>query len=159
MNWAALFGGLIGATIPGTLAYLGIRRSRQATDAETFGPAMLVLHRMQPDRIMFNINNDPSAEATRLHNLDELTHAARERLLVISAGHPRRRIRTLADTAQTQLADVYGAMNWQVEDMLRDRDNPEWVEHYRQTHAEAETTMRALIAANFAWRPRRQSNR
>jgi hypothetical protein len=42
-------------------------------------------------------------------------------------------------------------MSWQVGDMVRNRDNPEWVEHYRQTHAEAEATMRDLIDANFAW--------
>lgn len=80
MDWAALFGGLIGATIPGSLTYLGLRRSRQATDAQTLGPAMLLPLRMQPDRIMFNINNDPSAEAARLQDLADLTHAARERL-------------------------------------------------------------------------------
>lgn len=39
MNWGALLAGLIGASIPGMLTYVGLRRARQSSDAETFGPA------------------------------------------------------------------------------------------------------------------------
>jgi hypothetical protein len=34
MDWNALIGGLIGAGIPGTLTYLGLRRGRQSADAD-----------------------------------------------------------------------------------------------------------------------------
>ena len=48
--WAALLGGLIGAGIPGFLTYMGLRRARQSNDAEAFGPALLLLHRLEPYR-------------------------------------------------------------------------------------------------------------
>jgi hypothetical protein len=35
--------------------------------------------------------------------------------------------------------------------MLQNTDNPEWVAHFHKVHAEAETAMRDLIDANFAW--------
>ena len=42
--------------------------------------------------------------------------------------------------------------------MQANRDNREWMDHARKTHAEAATAMRNLIDANFGWRvfPRRR---
>jgi len=151
VNWGALLGGLIGAGIPASLTYIGLHRGRQATDAEAFGPAMLLLYRMNPDRIMIKISSDSDAEDANVAKLAEQTDTARERLLIVRAGNPRRRVRDLADLAQTRLGNVHHAMGWQVRSMLRHEDNPGWVDHYRQTHVEAETTMRKLIDANFAW--------
>jgi hypothetical protein len=112
---------------------------------------MLLLYRMQPDRVMMNISSDFDDENANVAKLAEQTDTARERLLIVRAGNPRRRVRDLADLAQTALGNVHHAMGWQVRSMLRHEDNPEWVDHYRETHAEAETTMRKLIDANFAW--------
>ena len=42
MSWGAFLGGLIGASIPAVLAYIGLRRARQSNDAEAFGPALLL---------------------------------------------------------------------------------------------------------------------
>jgi hypothetical protein len=89
----ALLGGFIGAGIPAWLAYLGMRRGRQATDATAFGPAMLVLDRMHPDRILFNVSGDSDGEATKVREVAEQTLTARERLLIVRAGHPRSRVR------------------------------------------------------------------
>jgi hypothetical protein len=150
VNWGALLGGFIGAGIPGWLAYVGMRRGRQATDAAAFGPAMLLLDRMHPDRITFNVSGDADAEPTKVGELAEQTQTARERLLIVRAGHPRRQVRELADVAQVKLGNVHHALGWQVGDLLRNRDNPAWGDHYRETHAEAEATMRDLIDANFA---------
>ena len=69
MDWGALIGGLIGAGIPALLAYLGLRRARQSADAETFGPAVLLLDRLNPDRMAINRNPDPGAEAEKLAEL------------------------------------------------------------------------------------------
>jgi hypothetical protein len=152
MIWGALIGGLIGAGIPGFLTYLGLRRARQSTDAEAFGPALLLLYRLQPDRVMMNLSSDAAAEAARVTELAQQTDRARERLLVVSAGHPRRHVRELARMAEVKLGNVHHLMGWQVMDMYRHRDNPEWEAHYRNEHAEAQTAMDDLIAANFAWR-------
>jgi hypothetical protein len=65
MIWGALLGGLIGAGISGFLTYLGLRRTRQASDAEAFGPAVLLLDRFQPDRVMFSISRDPKRPSGR----------------------------------------------------------------------------------------------
>jgi hypothetical protein len=151
VTWGALLGGFIGAGIPAWLAYLGMRRGRQATDAAAFGPAMLVLDRMHPDRILFNVSGDSDAEVTKVRELAEQTLTARERLLIVRAGHPRSRVRELADLAQVKLGNVHHALGWQVGDLLSNRDNPGWVGHYRETHAEAEATLCDLIDANFAW--------
>jgi len=35
--------------------------------------------------------------------------------------------------------------------MHANRDNREWMDHARQTHAEAEAAMRDLVDANFSW--------
>jgi hypothetical protein len=83
MNWGALLGGLIGGSIAAVLTYIGLRRGRQSTDAEAFGPALLLLYRMEPNRIMFNINPNVEAEAARLAQLSQQTDTARERLLVV----------------------------------------------------------------------------
>ena len=90
MIWGALLGGLIGAGIPGLLTYVGLRRSRQASDAEAFGPAMLLLDRFQPERVMFNISPDGDVEAGKWADLAQQTDTTRGRLLVVRAGHPRR---------------------------------------------------------------------
>jgi hypothetical protein len=133
------------------LTYIGLRRARQSNDAEAFGPALLLrlLYRIQPDRVMVNISPEPSVRTVRLMKLSHETDTARERPLVVSAGHPRRRVRDLADLAQVKLGNVNHAMGWQVGDM--GEDNPEWVDHYREVYAEAETAMRDLIDTNFAW--------
>jgi hypothetical protein len=133
------------------LTYIGLRRARQSNDAEAFGPALLLLYRIQPDRVVVNINPEPSVRTVRLMELSHETDTARERLLVVSAGHPRRRIPDLADLAQVKLGNVDHAMGWRVGDMQMGKDNPEWVDHYREVYAEAETAMRDLIDTNFAW--------
>ena len=152
MIWGALLGGLIGAGIPAMLTYMSLRRARQSTDAEAFGPALLLLYRMQPDQVMMNISPDADVDAGRLTEMAQQTNKARGRLLVVRAGHPRRQVRDLADIAQVKLGNAHYAMGWQVTDMHQNRDNPEWVDRYRETYTEAETAMRELIAANFAWR-------
>jgi hypothetical protein len=159
--WAALLGGLIGAGIPATLTYMGWRRSRQSSDAEAFGPALLLLHRLEPYSIMMNVGPDAEAEAAKWVDLPQKVETARERLLVVSAGNPRRRVRDLAFIAQVKLGSLYNAMGWQVVNMLRNKANDDWVEHFRTTHAEAEAAMRELVNANFAWvsLPARRSRR
>jgi hypothetical protein len=149
--WAALVGGLIGAGIPAVLTFMGLRRSRQSNDAEAFGPAMLLLYRLEPDRVMMNVSSDAAAEYEKWKDFPRLIAAARERLLVVSAGNPRRRVRELASVAQVKLGNVHHAMGWQVDFMLSNRDNPGWVEIYRKDHADAQKAMQDLIDANFAW--------
>jgi hypothetical protein len=152
MEWGALIGGLIGAGIPAILTYLGLRRTRQSTDAEAFGPALLLLDRLHPDRVAMNLR-DADTEAATWVELQQQLHEARERLLVVSAGHPRRRVRQLAQDAQIKVANAFSSSQWVVGDMLRNRDNTEWMDHARQTHADATTAMRRLIDANFEWHP------
>jgi hypothetical protein len=106
---------------------------------------------MQPDFVMVNITVNAEVQHARLAEVSQLTDTARERLLVVRAGHPRRHVRELADIAQIKLGRAFGAMGWQVNDMLGNKDNPEWVEHYRVAYAEADSAMRELIDANFAW--------
>lgn len=151
MTWGALLAGLIGASIPAVLTYIGLRRTRQSNDAHAFGPALLLLYRIHPDRVMVNISPEPSVRTVTLTELSHRTDTARERLLVVSAGHPRRRVRDLAHLAQVKLGNVNHAMGWQVGDRQLGQDNPEWVDHYREVYAEADTAMRELIDANFTW--------
>jgi precorrin-2 methylase len=151
MDWSALVGGLIGAGIPAVLAYLGLHRARQSADAEVFGPAVLLLDRLNPDRVTMNLNPDATAEAARWAELQRQLDLARERLLIVSAGHPRRRLRRLAQDAQVKIANAFQASNWAVRDLQANKDNPEWMDHARKTHAEAMAAMRDLIDANFGW--------
>src|SRR5260370_27215264 len=85
MDWGALIGGLIGAGIPAVLAYLGLHRARQSADAETFGPAVLLLDRLNPDRVTINLNPDAAAEAEKWAELQRQLDVARERPLVVIA--------------------------------------------------------------------------
>ena len=142
MDWGALVGGLIGAGIPGVLAYLGLRRGRQSADAETFGPAVLVLAQLDPQRVTFNFSPDAAAEADKWKELQQRVDQARERLLVVSAGNPRRQVRELAQVAEAKLAAAIQASSWVVRDMQARRDNPGWLATARLTHAEAETALR-----------------
>ena len=151
MDWNALVGALIGAGIPATLVYVGLHRQRQSADAEAFGPAVLVLDRVNPDRLTINLIPDPVAEAAMLADLQQQINLARERLLVVSAGNPRRQVRKLARIAEVKLSNVFHGSSWAVRDLQANRDNPAWVDHARKTHAEAVTAMDALIEANFAW--------
>ena len=100
---------------------------------------------------MMNVSRDLEVEAAKWTDMPQKIEAARERLLVVSAGNPRHRVRELAFAAQVKLGNVHHAMGWQLSDMLTHKDNLEWVDIYRKAHAEAETTMRELIDANFAW--------
>jgi hypothetical protein len=154
MEWGALVGGLIGAGIPAVLTYLGLRRARQSTDAEAFGPALLLLDRLTPDRVAINLR-DAETEATEWAELELQRDIARERLLVVSAGHPRRRVRELAQETQVKIANAFRDSGLLVRDMLR-RDDLDLMEQARQTHAEAMTAMRELINANFEWRSLRR---
>jgi len=158
MDWSALIGGLIGAGIPAVLAYLGLHRARQSADAEAFGPAVLLLDRVNPDRVTMNLNADAAAEAPKWAELQRQLDTARERLLVVSAGNPRRHVRELARAAEVKVDNAFKASLWAVRDMQANRDNREWMDHARKTHAEAATAMRNLIDANFGWRvfPRRR---
>jgi hypothetical protein len=151
MDWNALIGGLIGAGIPGTLAYLGLRRSRQSADAETFGPAVLLLYRVNPERVTINFNPDATVENAKWAELQRQLDLARERLLVVSAGNPRRHVRELARAAEVKVTNTFEASHWAVRDMQANRDNREWMDHARKTHTEAEAAMRQLIDANFCW--------
>jgi hypothetical protein len=152
MIWGALLGGLIGAGISGFLTYLGLRRTRQASDAEAFGPAVLLLDRFQPDRVMFSISRDPKRPSGRtcLNRSRRLAGDYSSSGLVTLDGVSV----TSAHAAQSKIASTYTASRWQVADMLANRDNPEWVTHFRKTHAEAQQAMDDLIEANFAWGPR-----
>ncbi len=157
MNWstwsAALVGGLVGAFIPATLTYMGLLRGRQSSDAEAFGPAVLLLDRVSPDRVTINLNPDRSLEATKWAELEKQLDTARERLLVVSAGNPRRYVRELARSAEVKVFNAYNASAWAIRDMQANRDNPEWMVYARKAHDEAMTVMRDLIRANFGWHP------
>lgn len=150
MDWSALLGGLIGAGIPAWLAFLALRRGRQSADAEAFGPAVLLLDRVHPARVTMNASSDREAEAAKWAELRGQLDVARERLLIVSAGNPRRNVRELARTAEAKLTTAFEASGWAVHDLILNRDNAEWVTQAQQAHAEAESAMRNLIAANFA---------
>jgi hypothetical protein len=151
VDWNALIGALIGAGIPSILVYIGLHRQRQSADAEAFGPAVLALDRVNPDRLTINLIPDPVAEAASLADLQRQINLARERLLVVSAGNPRRQVRKLARIAEVKLASVFHGSSWAVSDMQANRANPGWMDHARKTHAEAVAAMDALIEADFAW--------
>jgi hypothetical protein len=157
MNWstwsAALVGGLVGAFIPATLTYMGMLRGRQSADAEAFGPAMLLLDRVHPERVTINLNPDPSLEAEKWAELEKQLDTARERLLVVSAGNPRLYVCELAWSAEVKVFSAYNASAWAVRDLQANRDNPEWMDYARKAHDEAVTAMRDLIRANFGWHP------
>jgi hypothetical protein len=142
MDRSALIGGLIGAGIPAVLACLGWHRARQSADAEAFGPAVLLLGRVNPDRVTMNLNADAAAEAPKWAELQRQLDTARERLLVVSAGNPRRHVRELARAPEVKAGNAFKAPLWAVRDMQANRDNREWMDHARKTHAEAATAMR-----------------
>jgi hypothetical protein len=48
---------------------LGLRRTRQANDAGAFGPAFLMLDRIQPDHVMINISPDIAIEREKWNDL------------------------------------------------------------------------------------------
>ena len=62
-------------------------------------------------------------------------------------------MRRRAADARVKLANAFTASQWQVSDMLRNRDNREWMDEARKAHAEATSAMRELVDANFAWSP------
>lgn len=151
MDWNALLGGLIGAGIPAVLAYLGLRRAGQSADANAFGPAILLLDRVNPDRVAINVNPDAQAEDAKWAELRQQLGVARERLLTVSAGNPRRYVRELARDADVKLTNAFEAARWVIVDMEANKDNPEWMGTARQRHVEAMNSMRNLIDANFGW--------
>jgi HNH endonuclease len=124
----------------------------EAAIAQAVGPAMLLLDRMNPLRVTMNVSN-AEAEQARWKELAERVDAARERLLIIGAGHPRPNIRELAAQAQVKLANVLHASGWAVHDLLQNRSNPEWMERAQKTHEEANQVLRQLVDATFAQRP------
>jgi hypothetical protein len=154
MDWSALIGAFIGAGVPAVLSYVRVHRDRQAADGQAFGPVLLLLNRMDPLRVTINVGNAEVEEA-RWRELNQQVDAACERLLVVAAGHPRRRIRVLAEQAQVKLANVSQASRWAVRDLLQNKDNPEWMEHAQKTHQEATEALRELIGASFSRRPGR----
>jgi aromatic ring-opening dioxygenase catalytic subunit (LigB family) len=160
MNWNALVGALIGAGIPSSLvAYIALRRGRQSADAETFGPAVLLLIQIDPDRVTVNISRDAGVEAERWKGLEEQRDKARERLLIISSGNPRRRVRKLAAAAEVKLTRAFHGSELAVHDQLRNRDDGgEWIKIAKHEHAEAMAAMQDLVSANLRWsgRPRRR---
>jgi hypothetical protein len=159
MDWSALLGGFIGAGIPAFLALLGLQRTRQAADAEAFGPAVLLLDRINPERVAVNFNRDTTAEDAKWAELQKQLDVARERLLVVSAGNPRRHVRELASAAEVKIYSAFVASHWVVVDMQANRDNPEGMGQARKAHAEANAAMRNLIDANFGWRVWRRHHR
>jgi hypothetical protein len=82
-------------------------------------------------------------------------HGASGPAFTVAAGHPRRGVRRGAEVVEGKIRAIHIAFGWQVSDMLQNRDNPEWLKHYRKAYAEADKAFRALIEANFAWFPRR----
>lgn len=88
-----------------------------------------------------------------MERADPAGDTARERLLIIAAGHPRRDIRELATQAQVKLANVLQASGWAVGDLLQNRNNPDWMEHAQKTHEEAVETLQELIDATFTQPP------
>jgi hypothetical protein len=155
MDWStllpALLGGLVGAGIPGFLTGLGMLRGRQASDAEAFGPAVLLLDRVNPDRVTMNISPDSAVEAEKWTGLQRQLEVARERLLVVRAGSPRHRVRELAGLAEVRVFNAYNASLWAIHDLQANRPNPPWIDHARRAHAEAVAAMDDLISANFGW--------
>jgi hypothetical protein len=151
VDWSALIGGLIGAGIPTLAAAVGMRRQRQTADAEAFGPAVSLLRRVNPDRVLINANPDAEAQYAEMRELEELIGVAGERLLVVAAGNPRRRVRKLAREAEVKLGNVFHGTAWAVRDLLQNRDNPAWMDHARNTFTEADRALTELIEANFAW--------
>jgi precorrin-2 methylase len=151
MDWNALVGALIGASIPGILTYLGLRRGRQSADAEAFGAAILLLDRVNPERVSINLNPDTTAESAKWAELQEQLAVARGRLLVVSAGHPRRHVRELALATEVKVTNAFQASHWAVSDMQANRDNREWMDRARRLHTDAEAALRQLIDANFTW--------
>lgn len=151
MDWNALVGALIGAGIPAVLVYVGLRRQRQSSDAETFGPAVLLLDRVNPDRLLINLNPDAAAQNALMTELRQQTEQARGRLLVVAAGHPRRRVRRLAREAAVKVWNGFHGSSWAVRDLQANKDNPQWMELARARHSEAVAAVDALIEENFAW--------
>jgi hypothetical protein len=151
MDWGALLGGFIGAGIPAILAYLGLSRGRQSADAEAFGPAVLLLYRVEPQRVTANVSRDASVEQEWWAEQKEQLEVARERLLVVSAGNPRRRVRELARSAEVKVHNAYHASHWLVLDMQKNRDIRQPLKDAQKAHAQAMAAMEALIDANFGW--------
>jgi hypothetical protein len=151
VDWGALLGGFIGAGIPATLAYLGLRQGRQSADAEAFGPAVLLLHRVQPERVTASMSPDESVEQERWAELQEQLELARERLLVVGAGNPRRHVRELARLAEVKVDNAFHSSHWLVLDMQKNRDTHEPLKIAMKEHAEAMAAMEELIDANFGW--------
>jgi hypothetical protein len=151
MDWSALIGALIGAGIPTSLALVGLRRGRQAADAEAFGPAVLLLSRVNPYRVTMNANSAHHAEYAKRAELQGQLDVARERLLIVSAGNPRQNVRELARTAEVKLNNAFKSSNWAVHDLIRNRDITPAMTRAQKDHAEAESAMRELIEANFGW--------
>jgi hypothetical protein len=148
MSWSALVGAFIGAGIPTILGYIKALNARRMADAEAFGPALLLLDRMDPIRVTMNVGSR-EVERARWEELSKRVDAACERLLVISAGHPRRVVRELARQAQRKLSNVRQASSWAVSDLLQNRDNPEWMGKARQDHEQARQALHELVEANF----------
>ena len=153
MDWSALVGALIGAGVPASLAAVTalheLRRSGQSRDAEAFGPALLLLDRLDPERVTFNVSRDPQEENAKWARLSEQADRARERLLVVSAGHSRKKVRDLAGAAEVRLFNTFANSGWQAADMTRGESDAEWMATARKTHAEADAALRALIDENF----------
>jgi hypothetical protein len=155
MDWSALVGGLVGAGIPAVLAYLGLHRARQSADAEAFGPAVVLLDRINPEWVAMSVNPDVSVERAKWAQLQRQLDVARERLLVVSAGNPRRHIRELARGTEAKVTNAFQASGWVAGEIQANRDISKGIGHARKTHAEAEDAMRTLIDANFGWSQRR----
>jgi hypothetical protein len=157
MDWSALVGALIGAGVPASLAagtaLHQLRRGGQSRDAEAFGPALLLLDRLDPDRVSFNVSRDPEVENPKWALLGEQADRARERLLVVAAGHPRKKVRDLAGVAEVELGNALAHSGWQAHDMARGQGDPDWRRTAKETHAQAEAALRALIDENFRRRP------
>ncbi|MER5642081.1 hypothetical protein ABT095_34730 [Kitasatospora sp. NPDC002227] len=154
MDWDALVGGLVGAAvgagIPAVAGYHQLRRARQATDAEAFGPALLLLDQIHPDRVSMNVSTDPTVEDAKWVPLAKQAQVARERLLVVRAGHPRRRVRDKAGDAEVKLANAYISSRWQASDMAQHKGSLEYRETALGNHAEAVKAVTDLINANFS---------
>jgi hypothetical protein len=101
--------------------------------------------------VTINFNPDTAVENAKWTELQAQLSLARERLLVVSAGHPRRHVRELALVTEVKVTSAFEASHWAVHDMQVKRDNHEWMDRARKVHADAGATLRQLIEANFAW--------
>jgi hypothetical protein len=152
LDSSSLLSGHIDAAIPGSLTLLGIRRRVRETDAAVFGPAMLLLNEFDPDIAAMAVLPDRQAELDRWRERATRLNSAREQLLVIAAGHPRRQVREGAERTQVALANAARSTTWVVRDITANPNNPDGM-------TQARAALSSVVAAHFwRWPVRRRAD-